>query len=945
MNSAERVRGYERRLQMEREGFLGGLAWRSVGPEIQGGRVVAITAPARDPEKLYVAYATGGLWRSEDRGISWTPLFEDQSSFGIGAVAVSSDGKTLWVGSGEANSQRTSYQGTGVFKSADEGKTWQNVGLVDTNHIGRIKLDPRNENVAYVAAIGHLYTHNDMRGIFKTADGGKTWQQILKLGPTTGAIDVEIDPGRPDTVYAAAWERERRAWDFRDMGRGSGVFRSTDAGKTWQKVSDGLPQGALGRIGLATTPSKSGVVYAFVDNFNPNPDELFEDEYIRPGTLTVRRFLKLDEELFLKLDTNLLDRFFRQYMPQDFTVANAIEGVKSGSLKMADLYEKIAQRNPNPLRLGYVEHEIYRSDDFGRTWKRSHEYRFGNHGGYYWGKIRVSPHDPNDVMTTGVPLLRSRNGGKTWAREAPQAHVDFHDVWYDPRNPKRILVGNDGGLYETGDDGEHWRHLNNVSVGQFTTIAVDMKTPYNIYGGLQDNGTMKGPSNYNPGRSPLHQWQAIGGGDGSWVALDPRNGGDVVYIASQFGAHSAIDQASGQRWSTRPPNPRGEDPNRFNWVSPFIVSPHHPDVVYVGSQRVWRSLDMGKKWTAISGDITRNKPNGDVPFSTLKVLDESPFKFGLLYAGCDDGRVMMTPDMGETWVDVSTPEPEKWVSRVIASKWDANTVYVTQSGYRDDDYRPYVWKSTDRGKTWTSIAGDLPHEFVNVIREDPVDKRLLYVGTGMGVFVSFDGGNHWEPLFTGLPRCAVHDIVIHARDLDLVAGTHGRSVYVVKIKPLHELTDEVREEPLHLFAASDVRRDPNLEMRRRTPYAEPEDPRLTATGWVWTQTAGKATVRVVDGDKKVVIETQLDLRKGLQQYEIDLKLRSSSAPTEDPRKRKPKTLEEALSDAFSQTRPEYLKIGSYSLEFELSGVKSTTTLKLAAPEPGQGFGRGGDADG
>ncbi|MFN3729971.1 MAG: WD40/YVTN/BNR-like repeat-containing protein [Fimbriimonadaceae bacterium] len=946
-DSAEaRLRGYAARLALEALSPFGQLSWRNVGPEIQGGRVIDIDAPKDDPTALHVAYATGGLWRTNDWGISWTPLFDTEAAFGIGDIAVSRDGKTIWVGTGENNSQRTSYQGLGVYKSTDAGQTWTNVGLHNTYHIGRVVIDPRNEDVVYVAAIGRLYSENDERGVFKTTDGGKNWNQVLKINDQTGVIDLVIDPKNPDTLIAGAWDRSRRAWDFRDAGPGSGVYRTTDGGRNWNQVTTGLPTGdSIGRIGLSICASQPNVVYAFIDNWNPDPDSAFADEMTPSGVVTPRRFRRLTSEMFVEVPRPALQAFVASYMPQGTTVDNLLTKVRSGEWTMNDVAAEMEKRNESVFEFERAMNEVYRSDDNGVTWRRTHDYKLGSHGGYYWGKIVVSPTDPDDVFTLGVILLRSRDGGKTWERSAQGTHVDYHAVWYDPTDPRRILIGNDGGLDMSGDDGQTWRSLNNLPVGQFTTIAVDMKTPYNIYGGLQDNGTMKGPSTYVPGRSQPHAWTSIGGGDGSWVAVDPRDGGDVVYIASQFGAHSGVNQKTGERWNARAPNRPGEEPQRYNWVSPLIISPHNPNVIYLGSQRVNKSVDMGRNWEWISGDITKNRPKGDVPHSTIKVLDESPLKEGLIYAGTDDGKVMMTPDGGTTWIDVSTPA-DKWVTRVVASKYDEGTVYVSQSGYREDDFTPYLWKSTDYGKTWTSIAGNLPTEWVNVVREDPTRQEMLYVGTGLGVYVTFDGGQNWEPLNAGIPRTPVHDLVIHPREMDLVIGTHARSVWILNARLLQGLTDEVRSQDLYLFPVQPSTYSAQWAYRRRPNWdkSTPTEPGLN--GWLWTKTPGAGTVRLIDANGTVVKTATFESGRGLQPFSIDFLLEPGRLDTVDPKAWDPKTLAEILADPFAEVRPKYVGPGEYTLEIEVAGKTARVPWTMrSGGGGGPGGGRRGGADG
>ncbi|MBX3119717.1 MAG: hypothetical protein KF784_11675 [Fimbriimonadaceae bacterium] len=947
-NTAERLAGYEIRMKMEKDSFFSKLMWRNVGPEHQSGRVLAIATPLNKPDDLYVAFATGGLWRTRDWGISWESLFDQESSFGIGQIALSADGQTIWVGTGEPNSQRTSYQGTGVFKSTDSGKTWQHMGLADTNHIGAVVMDPKNPNTVYVAALGHLYSANDDRGVFKTTDGGKTWQHVLKINDLTGVAELVMDPTNSNVLYASGWERERRAWDFRDSGPGTAVFKSVDAGKTWTKLTNGLPSGDLGRIGLAVAKSKPNVLYAFVDNWNADPDSIYEDEYTPSGQLTPRRFMLLDKDKFVAVEKATMTGFLRSTMPAGTDIDKVIADVGSGKMTLSDVMAAMEKRNPEIFTLERVTHEIYRSDDSGKTWKRTHGYKFGNHGGYYWGKIRVNPNDENDLVTMGVSLLRSRDGGKSWERTGFGLHADHHEFFYDPKVKGRLLSGNDGGPYISGDDGKTWRHLNNLPVGQTTTLAVDMKTPYNIYVGLQDNGTIVGPSNSPIGRGSTSPWKSIGGGDGSWVAVDPRDNGDVVYIASQFGFHSRLNQATGERASVTPPDRPGESENRFNWISPLIISSFHPDILYCGAQRVYRSFDQGRTWSPISADLTKNRPVGDVPHSTIKTLAESPLRFGLLYAGTDDGKVMMTPDGGLTWRDISTPENDKWVSRVVASKWDVNTVYVTQSGYRDDDYKAYIWKSTDQGKTWTSIVGDLPEGFIESMCEDPVRKEMLYVAALNGVWVSFNGGRNWEPLMAGIPHIAIHDVLVHLRDMDIVAASHGRSVFVMSARPLQMLTDEIRAKALHVWTA------PDMPYSSRWPYQQrpnwdaspPNEP--TASGWFWSKTAGQASIIVKDKDGKTVKTVEFNAVKGMQQWEVSMLLDPAGDKSKvDVKNRKVTTAEEALADPLAGLRAKYIQPGEYTLELTVGGQKATTAWKVVVPQQPQGPGgrRRGDGDG
>lgn len=926
MAAAARAAAYDKRLGMEAESPFGQIKWRSVGPEVQSGRVIDIQSPLNHPNLLYITFATGGLWRSQDAGHSFTPLFDGQSTCTIGCVNISKDGNTIWIGTGENNSQRTSYAGTGVFKSSDAGKSWKYMGLPESQHIGRILVDPRSENTVYVGVLGHLYSQNSERGVYKTTDGGKTWSQVFKVDDQTGVIDMAMDPRNSDVLYAVTWDRDRRAWDFRETGAGSGVYRSTDGGKNWKLIPE-LPHGeAGGRIGIAFSKSNPERIYLYADNHGENENWLDEDERVQSGTLTPRRFMLVDENIFVALDHKALEAFWRQYGPDDLKLDDAIQQIKDKKLTIAKLRETLAKKSPNAFKPPEVQNELVRSDDGGKTWHRSESGPLGGNSYYYFGNVFVNPKDPNDVFGTGTILVRTRDGGKTWRQAAREAHVDFHSVWFDPADTKHIFVGNDGGAYESYDDGAHWIHLNTMPVGQATTVAVDNKTPYNIFVGLQDNGTMKGPSNYRPGISSLDSWTDVGGGDGATVVVDPRNDGDVIYTGSQFGQEGAQDQKTKERWSA---TPRGGQ-LRFNWVSPLILSPSNPDVVYFGSQKLFKSVDKGKKYDAISPDLTKNKEQGNVPFSTIKDISESPLKAGVIYVGCDDGNVAMTPDDGKTWTQIPTPQPDKWVSRIVASKYDAATVYCSQSGYREDDWSAYLWKSTDYGKTWTSIVNNLPAETINVIREDPDHKDLLYLGTDLGVFVSFNGGGRWEALQGGLPHIPVHDIAIQAREHDLVIGTHARSAWVLPLKYVYDITPELRATDLKLFTVDDMLRSRTWGYgggRGGGLFSEPVNPSAKVN--FYTRLAGPGLIRIRDKSGKVVKEREIQAGAGYNFTEIEMKVAEPGAWPKGKRKiTKP---EDVLMDPFESIRAKYLEPGEYTIELTVGPKTVTQAWKLNAP--------------
>ena len=749
----------------------------------------------------------------------------------------------------------------------------------------------------------------------------------MKSDEETGAIDMVLDPRHPNNLVASMYDRDRKAWDYQNSGKGSGVYRSTDGGETWHPVK-GLPTGYdAGRIGLGNCASHPETIYAMADNQVADPAWRDRDEKIATGRLTPRRFLLLTEDTIQQVDHRALETFFRQYPPGDLKTDDILAQIKAKKLTIEQIEKTIQDKAPNTFDGGVVHDEVYRSDDGGKSFHEVTTQFLGELGGYYYERVVVNPTDPNDVYVSGLPLLRSTDGGKNWTYVFRQAHVDYHAIWHDPRDPKKVWVGNDGGLYVSRDSGEHMRHIENLAVGQGTAIAVDNKYPYNVYIGMQDNGTMKGPSNYRPGQSDPSEWKVVGGGDGSYVAVDPRGNGDVAYISSQFGEFEARDFAKNEGWGVRPPLPKGDPPLRFNWVTPLFVSSFDPDVVYVGAQRLYRSFDMGRHFAPISPDLTKNLPDGNVPYSTIKDISESPLRFGLIYVGCDDGNVKMTPDGGFQWIDVATPEKKKWVSRVVASKWDEGTVYCSQSGFREDDWSAYLWKSPDYGKSWKSIVNNLPAETINVIREDPAHKEILYVGTDLGVYVSLDSGQTWETLQGGIPRTPVHDLVVQAREIDLVVGTHARSIWILPLKWVYELTPDLRKKPITLFNVDNMTRGDNWgyeNSRARYDVSLPKSPALS--GEIYTSASGKGTIRLLDKDNKVVAQSSFDAVLGFNPVSLDLRLSEPKPIT--PLKRDKVSATDVLKDPYEPLRAQFVPVGDYTLEVQVGTAKASQKWKL-----------------
>ena len=735
------------------------------------------------------------------------------------------DGPTIWAGTGESNSSRSSYSGTGVYKSTDGGATWTHAGLAESHHIGRIRVHPDDPNTVWVASIGPLYSAGGERGVYLTRDGGATWTQTLNPAmQDTGAIDLILDPADPNTLYAATWTRSRRAWDFREAGGGSAVYRSTDGGASWQRVTvegAGFPTGAdVGRIGLAVSASAPGTVWASLDNQARRPADDEED----PEDILTREDLQtMSREAFLEESEDAINAFLdANGFPFSYTAETILEDVREGNLEPIALVEFLEDANRQLFDTPVVGAEVYRSDDRGETWTRTHDAPIDDlvfSYGYYFGRIVVAPDDPQRVYLMGVPIIGSRDGGATWERiDEAHVHVDHHDLWIDPENPDRLLNGNDGGVNVSYDDARSWQKMNTPAVGQFYSVQVDTAEPYNVYGGLQDNGVWRGPSNYQP--SP--GWRAEGdypydrlmGGDGMHIQVDPRDA--TVYTGFQFGNYFRQPGDGGRMERITPSHTLGERPLRYNWQTPIHLSTHLPDVLYFGSNKVHRSLDRGETWETLSDDLTAGGLPGDVPYGTLTSLHESPLEFGLLAAGTDDGKVWVTEDDGRTWQDRSAGLPGPlWVSRVELSGHDRSRLLVALNGYRWDHFDAYVLISDDLGRTWRPVGEDLPAEPVNVAKEDPANPDVLYVGTDHGLYVSLDRGQSFhamrgqraepegegdEAIAQTLPNAPVHDLVVHASAKDLVVGTHGRSIWIADVRHVQSLTPARLAEALSVFA-------------------------------------------------------------------------------------------------------------------------------------------------
>jgi photosystem II stability/assembly factor-like uncharacterized protein len=734
-------------------GTFAGFEMRNIGPALTSGRIIDIAVEPGKPHVYYVA-TVGGVWKTTTNGTSWTPVFDGEGSFSIGCITIDpNDPLVVWVGTGENNSQRSVSYGDGVYKSLDGGRTWTNAGLKTSMHIGRIAVDPRDSKVVYVAAMGNLWEPGGERGLYRTTDGGKTWTAALTISENTGVVDVAMDPRNPDVLYASAYQRRRHVWTLINGGPESAIHKSTDAGKTWTKITNGLPTEDLGRIGLGLAPSQPDTLYAIVE------------------------------------------------------AANRTGG-------------------------------FFRSTNRGASWEKMSNYVSA--GPMYYNEIVVDPTNADRVYSLDTYLLVSDDAGRTFRNAGERwKHIDNHALWINPQNPDHLINGNDGGVYESHDRAKSWAFKANLPVTQFYRVDVDNSKPfYFVYGGTQDNMSLGGPSRtLTQNGIPNDQWFVTSIGDGFVTRIDPEDP-NIVYAEAQHGALVRYDRRTGEMTDIQPQAGKGEPALRWNWDSPLIISPHAPARLYFAANRLFRSDDRGNSWKPVSGDLTRQidrntlkvmgrvwspeavaKNSSTSFYGNIVSLAESPAKEGLIYVGTDDGLVQVTEDGGTTWRKAETfpgVSERSYVSRLEPSPRDANVVYAAFNNHKMGDLKPYVLKSSDRGKTWTSITGNLPARgSVHVVIEDPVKTDLLFAGTEFGLFFSIDGGKAWVQMTGGMPVIAIRDLVIQKREVDLVAASFGRGFFILDdFTPLRHVTPQVLESPATLFPLRQA-----YQFLPSTPYA------------------------------------------------------------------------------------------------------------------------------
>ncbi len=847
-----------------------GLPFTNIGPTIFSGRVSDIEVKEADPSHFFVSYASGGLWYTDNNGTSFSPIFDHEQVMTIGDFTVNWQDSIIWVGTGEVNSSRSSYAGVGMYVSHDWGKSWEHKGLGESHHIGKVLIDPRDNNNILVSVLGHLYSPNAERGIYQTTDGGTTWSQQLFVDENSGSVDMIRDPENPNVLYAATWHRERRAWNFVESGEGSGIYKSTDGGATWSLTTNGFPSGeGVGRIGLSMAKTNAGTrIYALLDNYNRRPPEDKKDD-----GLTKANFKTMSDDSFKSLDDDKLKKYLSDNrFPKKYDVKSVRKLFLDGKVKPVDLALYLENANSLLFDTPVVGAELYASDDEGTTWYKTHDEYLDavyNSYGYYFGVVRVNPANIDEVFVLGVPIIRSTDGGKTFKFIGDDnVHSDHQALWVNPTRDNHIINGNDGGINISYDDGEHWIKCNSPSVGQFYHIAVDMAKPYNVYGGLQDNGVWKGPHTYQEGTrwhsSGQYPYKSIMGGDGMYTQVDPRDNA-TIYTGFQFGNYFRLNDKTGDRKRITPSHDLGDSPLRWNWLSPIHLSTHNPDIFYMGANKLFRSFNKGDDFDAISEDLTTGGKKGDVAYGTLSTIHESPLQFGLLYTGSDDGMIHVSPDGGFSWTNVTGDLPENlWVSRVQASAHVKERVYASLNGYRWDDFSPYLYVSENQGASWSQLGKGLPNHPINVIKEDLVDENILYVGTDYAAYVSLDRGSTFHRLTNGIPNVPVHDIVIHPRDHHILIGTHGRSIYKGDASILRSFKD-VKDESLMVFAPKET--TARSLVGRKNGFYEREGAKIPLS--IYSKSGGSAQVQILSESGTIVQTHTIDLKAGFNQIDID----------------------------------------------------------------------------
>ncbi|MFQ5702918.1 MAG: hypothetical protein ACE5HT_02740 [Gemmatimonadales bacterium] len=846
--------------------LLDGLRFRSIGPAVMGGRIHDVEALPDDPSTIYVASASGGIWKSTNKGTTWTPIFDHQAVSTFGDVAIApSDHSIIWAGTGGQNNRQSTSWGNGVYRSADGGESWKHMGLDETRHIGRVVVDPNDADVAYVAALGSLWAPSEERGVYKTTNGGKKWKRVLFVDTLTGVVDLVMDPTDPSTLYAATYQRQRRTWGFNGGGAGSGIYKTTDGGRHWRELTDGLPHGDKGRIGLAIARTAPNVLNA--------------------------------------------------------TIEHASESGTYRTTDGGETWQKVSSTNPRPM---------------------------------YYSHIFIDPTDENRVYLLATNFYKSEDGGHTFKTLPTRptydvgVHSDYHTLWIDPNNPEHFYLAGDGGLHESWDMGQTYVRINNIPIGQFYAIDVDMRTPYHIYGGMQDNHSWMGPSATRRWAGIINDdWQQIGFGDGMYQQADPTSH-RYVYVLAQNGNLSRFDAVTGDALGIRPAPPTGEAPYRFDWTTPSLVSQHDPRTIYLGGNRLFISHDRGETWErtpdlsremsrdtlrlmgVLGSDLRISKNDGTSSFGEITTISESPLTPDILWVGTDDGNLQLSRDGGATWTELSGNVPDvptgTYVSRVAASVTDQGTVYVTFDAHRDGDFQPYVFRSVDFGQSWSNLGKDLPTGSANVIVEYAGSPNLLFLGTEHALFVSTDAGTHWAKFRANLPTTLYDDVVIQPREKDLVVATHGRSLWILDdLTPLAEWVGVSRSKPVHLFS---IRRTTifqywkDTSYRGQAAYAGENPPFGAIVSYYLANQVASASIEVTNRAGELIRTIQVPRERGIHRVTWDLR---HEPPPPSPTNQSQPAIQLAQPVL---ARGPFVSPGTYTVTLDADGVRATQRVSV-----------------
>ena len=845
--------------------LLRGFTFRSIGPATMGGRVDDIEGVIDDPLTVWVGFATGGLWKTANGGRTWTSMFDQEPNSSVGDIAIApSDSRIVYVGMGEPNNRQSSTIGNGMYVTRDGGRTWSHLGLDDTQSIGRVAVHPKDPNTVYVAAVGHLFGPNEERGLYKTVDGGKTWTKSKYIDADTGFSDVAIDPVNPNNVYAVSYQRRRTWWGFNGGGPNSGLWKTTDGGKSWMRIQGaGWPEpkdNIIGRIGIDIHRAKPTTVFAHIEVGASG------------GT-----------------GANVAD---------DGGPAQRGGG---GGGRGAAPAPGAPPPPPNPQRSG-----VWRSDDGGKSWRVvSNE----NNRPMYYSQIRVDPANDQKLLVGGASAQMSLDGGREWRAFSGTGHGDYHAFWISPKDPRIVWTGHDGGIDVSYDGGLTWDYLNNMALGQFYQVSADMRRPYHVCGGLQDNGSWCGPSAVRSATGAVNtDWYNVGGGDGFYTRNDPTDY-TIIYSESQNGNVNRVSLRDGSTRSIRPGlggggaatgnilNPPAKaDDFRFNWNAPLEISPHNPAIVYYGAQYFFKSMNRGDTWWMNATDLTKNvdrfanpimgvpgrapmasKHDGYANNSNITIIRESPARPGVLWVGTDDGNLHVSQDGGASFTNVyssitGAPKLEVQIARIEPSNFDAGTAYVAVDAHRFDDWKPYLFKTTDFGRTWTAVAGNLPAKgHINAVEEDYVNPSLIFVGTEFGLFVTLDGGKDWKPFMTGLPRVRIDDVLIHPRESDLIVATHGRSFYIADdITPLQQLGARTAPKLFDPRPAVLWKNDREATRRVTARQFRGDNPQGGTAVSFLAAAPGEARIQILDQSGRVLRTQTIQAQAGMNRWQWDV---------------------------------------------------------------------------